>query len=370
MTGRNQLLVSSFSLIAFSLMVAFVRPVYPQDSDADLYGAACAACHGFDGSGNLPAQLGFDVEVPDFTDCDFAAREPDADWYAVIHDGGPVRGFDRMMPAFGQALTGEQIQQILDHVRTLCTDEAWPPGEFNLPRSLFVEKAYPEDEAVITTTIQGEGQDSLTHELLWEYRFGARSQIEISLPLHIAELKGTEGREKGFGDLELGLKHNLKYDKQRGTILSVGGELILPSGDDSRGFGKGTAVFEPYVAWGKILPRDSFFQLQGLLEFPTESGFDNELGLKGVFGRTWTTGGPFGRAWTPMLGVLGSKDLGSGGDTHWDLVPQLQVTLNTRQHVTGSFGFRVPASDSSARETQFVFYLLWDWFDGGALEGW
>ena len=119
-----------------------------------------------------------------------------------------------------------------------------------------------------------------------------------------------------------------------------------------------------------VLDRDSFFQLQGLLEFPTESGFDNELGLKGVFGRTWTTGGPFGRAWTPMLGVLGSKDLGSGGDTHWDLVPQLQVTLNTRQHVTGSFGFRVPASDSSTRETQFVFYLLWDWFDGGVLEGW
>ena len=66
---------------------------------------------------NLPAQLGFDVEVPDFTDCDFAAREPDADWYAVIHDGGPVRGFDRMMPAFGQALTGEQILGLQDLVR-------------------------------------------------------------------------------------------------------------------------------------------------------------------------------------------------------------------------------------------------------------
>jgi hypothetical protein len=33
-------------------------------------------------------------------------------------------------------------------------------------------------------------------------------------------------------------------------------------------------------------------------------------------------------------------------------------------------GFKVPATNSSVRDTELVFYLLWDWFDGGLLEGW
>ncbi len=51
-------------------------------------------------------------------------------------------------------------------------------------------------------------------------------------------------------------------------------------------------------------------------------------------------------------------------------MPQFQVTLNTRQHVMANFGLRIPTEDEPGRDTQFVFYLLWDWFDGGVLEGW
>jgi hypothetical protein len=31
---------------------------------------------------------------------------------------------------------------------------------------------------------------------------------------------------------------------------------------------------------------------------------------------------------------------------------------------------RVPVTDSSNRDTQILFYLLWDWFDGGFFDGW
>jgi hypothetical protein len=170
--------------------------------------------------------------------------------------------------------------------------------------------------------------------------------------------------------LSLAFKHALRHDLNRGFILSVGGELVLPTGDETRGFGKGTTVLEPYVLYAKLLPHDSFFQFQGTLEFPIESGFEEELVLRSAFGRTWTTGGPFGRAWTPMIEVLGSREFASGADVNWDLVPQFQVTLNTRQHIMANVGFKVPASNSSARDTELVFYLLWDWFDGGLLEGW
>ena len=363
---RNQ--VSLRIILAY---LASLSPVLAQETGAELYQSACAACHGGDGSGNSITQLGFvDLEVPDFTDCDFAAREPDPDWYAVIHAGGPVRGFDRMMPSFGDALEPEQIQAILDHVRTQCTDDRWPRGEFNLPRALFTEKAYPEDEVVLTTTLDGGDQDTFVHEFLWEYRFGAQNQIEIALPFQITDFGGTQGREGGAGDLEVGLKRNLHYNLDTGNIFSVGAEVIVPTGDEERGFGGGSTIFEPYITWGKMLPADSFFQLQALLEFPTESGFEDEAALRAVLGRTWTTDGPFGRAWTPMIEVLGSRELGSGAEVEWDLVPQFQVTLNTRQHVMANFGLRIPTEDEPGRDTQFVFYLLWDWFDGGVLEGW
>src|SRR5687768_14879457 len=56
-----------------------------------LYETACAACHGLDGRGQAQSVVGFDTAIPDFTDCSFATPEPDADWMAVMHDGGPAR---------------------------------------------------------------------------------------------------------------------------------------------------------------------------------------------------------------------------------------------------------------------------------------
>src|SRR5690606_3960124 len=112
-------------------------------SGAELYRDACAACHGVDGTGQPRSVVGFDLPLPDFTDCSFATREPDADWFAVVHEGGGVRGFHRMMPAFGEALTDEEIQRTLDYIRTLCEEaDEWPRGELNLPRALVTEKAY------------------------------------------------------------------------------------------------------------------------------------------------------------------------------------------------------------------------------------
>ena len=88
-------------------------------SGPEFYQEACANCHGTDGRGLDRAQVGFDEPLPDFTDCEFAPREPDSDWIAVTHDGGPARAFSEMMPAFGAALTLEQIGRIMQHVRSL-----------------------------------------------------------------------------------------------------------------------------------------------------------------------------------------------------------------------------------------------------------
>jgi len=337
---------------------------------AKLYESACAACHGSDGRGRTSAEVGFTTPLPDFTDCDFTAREPNSDWSAIIHRGGPIRGFNRIMPAFGEALTDEEIEAAVEHLREFCVEKSWPRGELNLPRALFTEKAFPEDEAVITTTLVTDGPDSLSHQFLWEQRFGPLNQIEVSVPITRADLGEPEGWKSGTGDLAVGVKHTLRHDIERGSILSVGGELSLPTGDEAKGFGKGTTVLESSLMFGKLLAHDAFFQVQGIAEFPSGGGLEDEIAMRGAVGRTWTTDASFGRAWTPMLEVLGARELDSEADSEWDVVPQVQITLNARQHLMAGVGFRVPVTQRSERPNEFVFYLLWDWFDGGVLEGW
>jgi len=276
---------------------------------AAVFAAACAACHGDDGRGRSASELGFEVPLPDFTDCDFATREQDADWGAIVHRGGPARAFNRLMPAFGGALSDEEIAAAVTHLHSFCAEPRWPRGELNLPRALFTEKAYPEDEAVITTTAVTEGPDSLTHQFLWEQRFGALNQIEISVPITRADLGDPEGWVSGTGDLAIGVKHTLRHSLENGSILTIGGELVLPTGDEAKGFGKGTTVLESFVLYGKLLPRDVFLQLQGIVEMPSDSAFEDEFVVRAAVGRTWATDATFGRTWTPMIEVLGAREL-------------------------------------------------------------
>src|SRR5688572_1763781 len=97
-------------LIVCGLASAEAQQPRAERSGEDLYRFACAACHAAGGRGSPQSLVGFDIPLPDFTDCSFATREPAADWFAIAHDGGPVRAFDRMMPAFGEALSGDEIE--------------------------------------------------------------------------------------------------------------------------------------------------------------------------------------------------------------------------------------------------------------------
>jgi Cytochrome C oxidase, cbb3-type, subunit III len=359
----------AFLICGWVLLGAFEAAAQPPDGDA-IYAANCAACHGANGRGRTVAEVGFDLPLPNFTDCDFATREPDSDWAAIIHRGGPARAFDTIMPAFGEALSDAEIEALIGKLRAFCVDRRWPRGDLNLPRALFTEKAYPEDETVIKTSISTEGRDSWTHEFVWEQRFGTLNQIELSVPISRADLGPPQGWKSGTGDLAVAVKHTLKHDLDRGTILTVGGELVLPTGDEAKGFGAGTTVLESFVAFGKVLPRDAFLQLQGIVEMPNDAGLPDELVMRAALGRTWTADAPFGRAWSPIVEVLGARELTGGADIEWDIAPQLQVTLSTRQHIQVGAGFRLPVTERSARTGEFVFYLLWDWFDGGVREGW
>jgi hypothetical protein len=154
-----------------------------------------------------------------------------------------------------------------------------------------------------------------------------------------------------------------------GTIFGIGGEVSVPTGRARTGLGEGAAVLEPFVAGGQILPSDGFVQAQAGLESPLERDAVQEVFWRAAIGKSFFEG-RFGRSWSPMVEVLGVRQLESGRSVLWDVVPQMQVTLSKRQHVMVNAGLRVPLNERAERDRQILMYLLWDWFDGGFFSGW
>jgi mono/diheme cytochrome c family protein len=362
------------TVLCVALCTATAAAQRPADleraSGQELYLATCANCHGADGTGLDRSLVGFEEELPDFTDCRFASREPAADWVAIAHQGGPVRGFSQMMPAFGGALTEEQLGRVVDYVKSLCTDEAWPRGELNLPRAVFTEKAFPEDEWVVEANAALEGDAEIGSAFVYEKRFGPRAQLEAKIPYTVKRLRdaGHDGYVGGLGDVALGVKYAFYHDFPAGLIASFSGEAALPTGDEAKGIGADGAKLEGFFSLGKILPSDGFVQAQTGVETGLYDGGETEGFVRLALGRTWTSG-PWGRSWTPMVEALAVREL-EGGSVVLDLVPQMQISLNTRQHVLFNVGLLVPTTQTGGRAVRLVTYLLLDWFDGGFFEGW
>jgi mono/diheme cytochrome c family protein len=343
---------------------------------SDVYRAACVGCHGPEGTGAERALIGFEPPetFPDFTQCDQTALEENISWKAIIRDGGPARGFSQIMPAFGDALTDEQMDAVVGYLRSFCREDDWPRGELNLPRALATEKAFPESETVLTSSFNAQHAPGIESELGYERRIGKRSQLEVAIPFSFAQ-RATGGLSGGIGDVAVGLKHvlfsRLSPDAERGSIFSLQGEIALPTGDEARGFGTGEVVFTTFGAYDILFPGNAFLQLQGGVDLPRHTkDVPRTAFLHAALGKSIAEGDGYGRVWSPMLELTGERDLEGGTRTRWDVIPELQVTLNARQHVRADLGFRIPVTETADRPRQVMLYVLWDWFDGGLLEGW
>lgn len=335
-------------------------------SGEEIYRAACTTCHGPDGTGSSREMVGFDVPLPDFTDCAFATAEADVDWHAVVHEGGRIRGLDRHMPAFGAALSDAQIRTVIAYVRRFCPDAAWPRGDLNFPRALFTEKAFPENEVVYTNTVTTGDALGVGNEIVYERRFGARNQIEAVIPIETVQSNGRW--EAGLGDVAFAFRRTLVASPVTGTIAAAGGEVSFPTGNVDRGLGNGFHVFEPFAMFGQALPRNAFLQLHGGFEIPSDSSASKEAYLRSAVGFTHMADRGFGRSWSPQVELLFARPF--GGAAEWDVVPQLQVSLSKIQHVMVAGGIRIPLSAREDRGTAIVTYLLWDWFDGPFTKFW
>ena len=319
-------------------------------SGQQLYEAACAACHGSDGRGQPIAVRGFELDLPDFTDCKLTTPEADLDWYSVIHQGGPVRAFDPMMPAFGDELSDEEIGKIIERVRAFCTQRGWPHGDLNLPRPFVTEKAYPENEVVVTSTFAHGTARSVSSVFLYEQRIGRRGQYQI-FARDTDEIGGA-------------YKHALLVSRAGGSILSGGGEITMQAGGP---------VFEAFATLSQALPfvSDGFLHAHAGFEIPAEAdAAPKEAFWRFAVGKSFMEN-RWGRAWSPMIEILASRALETGSTTsEWAVLPQMQVSLSTRQHVLLNAGVHLPVTQRSTRQATVLVYVLWDWFDGGFFSGW
>lgn len=287
----------------------------------------------------------------------------------MIVNGGPARGFSEIMPEFGKLLTDEQVDDVIAYLRTFCRNDRWARGELNLPRALITEKAFPEDEEVISTAVNTNGNPGGTTDIIHEQRFGVHNQIEVDVPIQFQNQNQTW--YGGVGDTTIGLKREMWSSLRTGSILSLFGGVLLPTGNRQRNFGSGTTTLETFAAFDQLFPTNTFVQFQAGAELPRHTDIaPQNIFWRTALGQSFATNHGLGRLWTPMVEFTASRDLVDRATTNWDVVPEMQVTISRRQHIRANVGFLKPVTNVAGRQNQVVFYLLWDWADGKLTQGW
>ena len=337
----------------------------------DVYRAACATCHGPDGHGSPKSIVGFDVPLPDFTDCAFATAEPDQDWQAVVHEGGRIRGLDRHMPAFGDALSPEEIALAVGHVRTFCRQPAWPRGDLNFPRAFFTEKAFPENEI-------GLGDDVHASR-----RARGRQRADLRAALRRAKPDRSEcadrlpaGRRRvswnrGLGDVAFAFRRTLYAsmrtrrhrrrrrgsdapDRQGGTRARQRLHRLRTVRDVGPDRCRATRSSRCTAAsrFRRTRPR------------ARREGVSAHRARHHRSRRTAASAAP-GRRRSKCCGHVRRT-----APSEWDVVPQMQVTLrsSSTSWSPSACGFR--STQREERPAAGPDLPVWDWFDGGFFEFW
>ncbi len=154
----------------------------------------------------------------------------------------------------------------------------------------------------------------------------------------------------------MAFKRTVYASTRAGRIAAAGMEIALPTGKEELGLGNGYTVFEPFAMWGQMLPHNSFLQMHGGVELPSDSAkAAKETYLRTAVGTTFFADRGFGRAWSPQVEVLWARPEHDASE--WDVVPQFQVTLSKIQHVRVAAGARIPVTQREERHAQALVYL-------------
>jgi mono/diheme cytochrome c family protein len=358
---------------ASALHAQTIRYAKPPDAKNGerIYKGGCIACHGDTGKGAPETSTEFTRPdtFPDFTDCSGTTPEPNSAWKSVILHGGPERGFSQIMPAFSELLTSGEIDDVIAYMRKFCSNKHWARGELNLPRAIVTEKAFPEDEMVISTAVNATRSPGFTTDVIHEQRFGVHNQIEVDVPFNAQNQ--NHSWNGGVGDITFAVKREMFSSLRTGSILSLQAGVLPPTGNSKLGFGSGTTTLETFAAFDQLFPTNTFIQFQMGADLPRHTDIaPQSLFWRTAVGQSFAKDNGLGRLWSPMVEFLADRDLQDAARTNWDVLPEMQVTISQRQHVRAAIGVRAPMTNTQARNPQVVMYVLWDWADGKLWEGW
>ncbi len=329
-------------------------------SGPEIYVQACAPCHGADGRG-APAGSGITVPLPDFTDCAVSTAETTANWAGLVRRGGRFLGMSDEMPAFGDALTEEEIRAVLAYLRSFCAEPRYPIGDLNYRRPVFVEKAFPEDEAVLGGEIESARRErGYTAEMELEKRIGPRGQIAVSLPAGVVDGHGAPLRA-GVGDLALSWRHVLLAAPHEASLVSAGVELRLATGNRRHGLGAGTTVVAPQLLSGHALG-PLVAQTQVRAELPADPARADRRMLYRL--ALQLPLGPYKKCPVPALEFEQSHALAAPVHGATLLAPTLYLPLSRRGHVALGAGVEIPVAGTRPFDWRLGTFLLWEYRDG------
>jgi cytochrome c5 len=326
-------------LVGMVLVLAAVVQA-PSDSGAALFAAWCRSCHGADGRGTPAATTRLEVPPADLHECKGSTAETEDRWVNIVTQGGAAFGLSLDMPAFGEAGSSAQIRAVVRYARSLCGELGWPPGELNFPRAFLVEKAYPEDEVVITDHARGQ-------EYIYEHRLGKRFQLEASARTTL------DGQPRAFDGVTGALKYNLWHSLERRALVSLGLEATPPLGRQD------AWEVEPLLAFGANPGRALVVQGEVVATWE-DDGFDGmsyRLGAGHELGR-----------FVPMLEA--GWTVPTTGERSLAFYPQVWIQLSRLGHVAGSLGAELPATGPEPRHPRLIAFVLWDFGDAPLFRGW
>ena len=322
-----------------------------------IYDDVCAACHGPSGRLADDSPLRATMTPADFTDPLFNSREATRDWHMVVTHGGHAMGLPGQMPAQGQALTEQDVKNVVAYVKTLADTRNYPPGEFNFFLPIRTKKAFPEDEVVWKLRhTDRPGADAWRNVLEIEKRVGARGQFVLE---GVHDDNGVSSR---LSEVELGYKHVMGWDLARGWLLSGTMMVSLPTdGDES-------AALSPYLSFARHWNDRWIMQASARTTVPFDDAGDGALDLGAALHYKWT---PWPRRIFPGIEFTAHAPFRSpaGDRVQYSVVPQLRFGLTRGGHVALNLGVEVPLSDQPW-DRQYHAVLLWDFADGSFFMGW
>jgi len=237
--------------------------------------------------------------------------------------------------------------------------------------SFFVEEAYNQEAGVVqhilATSFDVDRQPGsndraveLTFIQEWPL-FGMTHQIGFALPYGFSRSGGND--ENGLGDMQLDYRYQVYYDEPSLTGFAPRLSVILPTGDEVKGFGEDTVGLDVNLPFSTMVSDDWFVHANaGATWLPNAASAGDRdlthynLGLSGIY------------AATPELHFLlewigGWEELpGAGGTRQHEFAsiisPGLRKALNYQSGAQLVLGLAVPIGlTGSAPDYGLFFYL-------------